>query len=163
MITSDNIYKAIKNRLKQIFKSSELQIKDIKNITPPCLYIQYVNSTDKEVANETYNTTCLFNIVYFADADTLLNLLEVENKLKTAFKKALPVTYINNSDETVIKFIKPEISSDPDENTTEYVLVVSLNFDFIQDADMELTNGVNDEYGTGEYDNPETMEILDLD
>lgn len=162
MITSSNIYNAIKTRLKQIFKAAELQIKDIKNITPPCLYIQYVNSSDKEVANETYNTTCLFNIVYFADAGTLLNLLDVENRLKKAFKKAIPVYYVNNFGETVRKFIKPEVNSDPEENT-EYILSVSLSFDFIQDADIDYINGANDEFDTGEYDNPETMDILDLD
>ena len=161
MITSDNIYKAIKTRLKQIFKATELQIKDIKNIAPPCLYIQYVNSSDKEVANETYNTTCLFNVVYFADSEKLLNLLEVENRLKKAFKKVLPVYYVNNFGETVRKFIKPEVHSDPDEN--EYISSVSLSFDFIQDADIDYINGANDEYNTGEYDNPETMDILDLD
>ena len=161
MITSDNIYKAIKTRLKQIFKATELQIKDIKNIAPPCLYIQYVNSSDKEVANETYNTTCLFNVVYFADSEKLLNLLEVENRLKKAFKKVLPVYYVNNFGETVRKFIKPEVNSDPDEN--EYISSVSLSFDFIQDADIDYINGANDEYNTGEYDNPETMDILDLD
>lgn len=161
MITSDNIYKAIKTRLKQIFKATELQIKDIKNIAPPCLYIQYVNSSDREVANETYNTTCLFNVVYFADSEKLLNLLEVENRLKKAFKKVLPVYYVNNFGETVRKFIKPEVNSDPDEN--EYILSVSLSFDFIQDADIDYINGANDEYNTGEYDNSETMDILDLD
>ncbi len=161
MITSDNIYKAIKTRLKQIFKATELQIKDIKDIVPPCLYIQYVNSSDKEVANETYNTTCLFNVVYFADSEKLLNLLDVENRLKKALKKAMPVYYINNFGETVRKFIKPEVNSDPDEN--EYILSVSLTFNFIQDADIDYINGANDEYDTGEYDNPETMDILDLD
>lgn len=161
MITSDNIYKAIKTRLKQIFKATELQIKDIKDIVPPCLYIQYVNSSDKEVANETYNTTCLFNVVYFADSENLLNLLDVENRLKKALKKAMPVYYINNFGETVRKFIKPEVNSDPDEN--EYILSVSLTFNFIQDADIDYINGANDEYDTGEYDNPETMDILDLD
>ena len=161
MITSDNIYKAIKTRLKQIFKATELKIKDIKDIVPPCLYIQYVNSSDKEVANETYNTTCLFNVVYFADSEKLLNLLDVENRLKKALKKAMPVYYINNFGETVRKFIKPEVNSDPDEN--EYILSVSLTFNFIQDADIDYINGANDEYDTGEYDNPETMDILDLD
>lgn len=160
MINTDNIYKAIKTRLKQIFKATELQIKDIKNISPPCLYIQYVNSSDREVANDTYNTTCLFNIVYFADADTLINLLDVEKRLKKAFKKALPVTYENNLGETVRKFIKPEVNSDPDEN--EYILSVSLSFDFIQDADIDYINGANDEFDTGEFNNPETMDILDL-
>lgn len=160
MINTDNIYKAIKTRLKQFFKPRDLQIKDIKNISPPCLYIQYVNSSDREVANDTYNTTCLFNVVYFADADTLINLLDVEKQLKKAFKKALPVTYENNLGETVRKFIKPEINSDINED--DYILSISLNFDFIQDADVDLTNGVNDEFDTGEYDNPETMDILDL-
>ena len=99
--------------------------------------------------------------MYFADADKLLNLLEVENRLKKAFKKAIPVYYVNNFGETVRKFIKPEVNSDPDEN--EYILSVSLSFDFIQDADIDYINGANDEYDTGEYDNPETMDILDLD
>ena len=103
----------------------------------------------------------MFNLVYFADADTLINLLDIETKLKKAFRKALSVKYVNNLGKTVSKFIKPEINSDPDESQ-KYILVVSLNFEFIQDADMELTNGVNDEFDTGEFDNPELMEILEI-
>ena len=153
MITSDNIYRAIKTRLKEFFKPKDLQIKDIKNIEAPCLYVQYVNSSDNEVANDTISTKCLFNVVYFASVEALTNLLEVETRLKKAFKKALPVEYVNANGEKVRKFIKPEVDSDPDEN--DYIFSMSLNFEFLQDAEIEI-----DEFNTGEFDNPELMEEL---
>lgn len=134
MITTADIYVAIKHRLETVFNN--IQIKDIKNITAPCFYIQYVNSGDNEVANETTQCRVSYNVVYFAENRELAELLAKEEILKTNFKKPLK---IGN------RFILPTIDFDIDEGD-EYTLTMGISFDFYQDNeisnpyDKELNN-----------------------
>lgn len=140
MITNANIYVAIKQRLETVFNN--VQIKDIKTISAPCFYIQYVNSDDREVANDTFQTSISYNVIYFAENNELHELLSTETLLKSTFKKPLK---INN------RYIQPQMQFDIDE-TDEYTLTMGLSFDFYQDD--EVTNPYD------EYVNNETMEVL---
>lgn len=131
MITTANIYVAIKQRLETVFNN--VQIKDIKTITAPCFYIQYVNSEDSEVANDTTQCRASYNVVYFAEERELSELLSKEETLKTNFKKPLK---IGN------RFILPTIDFDIDEGE-EYTLSMGISFDFYQDN--EITNPYDEE------------------
>lgn len=142
MITTANIYVAIKQRLETVFNN--VQIKDIKNITAPCFYIQYVNSGDIEVANDTFQTSMSYNVIYFAENNELNELLTIEAILKSNFKKPLKV---NN------RFLTPTLDFDIDE-TDEYTLTMSLEFNIYQDS--EVINPYDD------IVNNETMETLIL-
>lgn len=141
MITTANIYVAIKQRLETVFNN--VQIKDIKTITAPCFYIEYERTNDKAVANETIQTQISFNVVYFAENNELSELLAKEILLKANFVKPLKV---NN------RFLTPAIDFDIDE-TDEYTLTMGLSFDFYQDDEVanpydetlnnELMNNLN--------------------
>lgn len=148
MITTQNIYKAIKTRLTTLIPSINCQIKDIKNISAPCLYIEPVQSSLNLVADNTYKSIEIFNVVYFSKAETLLDLTVVEKQLIQAFIKPLKVIYGNSQQ----KFLTPEISTDIDEN--EYVFSLVLNFDFLQESD--------DENPYDEYINELDMEELNV-
>ena len=87
MITTQNIYKAIKTRLSESIPDINCQIKDIKNVTPPCLYVEAGQGSLTEVADNTYQTNEVFNVVYFSESKTLLDLTNVEKRLLTALKK----------------------------------------------------------------------------
>ena len=140
MITSANIYVAIKQRLETVFNN--VQIKDIKTISAPCFYIEYERSNDKTVANETIQTQMSFNVVYFAENNELSELLGKEILLKSNFVKPLKV---NN------RFLTPTLDFDIDE-TDEYTLTMSLEFNIYQDS--EVINPYDD------IVNNETMETL---
>jgi len=151
MITTANIYKSIRYALLRTFQN--VRIKDLKNIEAPCFYIQYVNSSDREVANDTINTETAFNIVYFSSEQTLIDLTEKETSLRQIFKKPLLITYKNAKKQTKTRYLQAEeMSSDFDEN--EYTVVYSINFNFYQDAEVE--NPYNEEL------NDNLMEILDI-
>lgn len=140
MITTANIYVAIKQRLETVFNN--IQVKDIKTISAPCFYIEYERSNDKTVANETIQTQMSFNVVYFAENNELNELLTTEAILKANFKKPLKV---NN------RFLTPTLDFDTDEGD-EYTLSMGLSFEFLQDT--EVQNPYD------EYVNNETMENL---
>jgi len=150
MISTQNIYKAIRTRLNTAFPSITVQTKDIKNPLPPCFYIQYVSSNEKEVANDTINTIASFAIYYFATSKTLLDLLQKEQGLKHAFKKPLKVDFANGQN-TESRFLNCDCSIDIEE--TDYILTMTIDFNFYQDK--EITNPYD------EYDNTSIMDKLE--
>lgn len=153
MITTQNIYTAIKRRLGMDFPNIANQIKDLKNPDKPCFYIEYVESHDRVVANGTTQTTCSFNIVYYSQAKTLLDLTAVEKALRKSLKKPLKVSYQTESGENSVKFLDIlDAEFEPDEY--EYVLECSIGFDFMQNT--EVQNPYD------EYENSEVMEELDI-
>lgn len=151
MITTQNIYKAIRTRLTAALPNVTTQIKDIKNPSPPCLYIQAVATNENEVATDTINTITSFAVVYFSDKKTLLDLLEKEQALRTTFKKPLKVDYLQGTD-TASRFLNIEaIASDLNED--DYILTITLDFNFMQNADVDNP--------FDEYVNANTMEHLE--
>ena len=142
MITAANIYKAIKIRLEFFFSDIKLQIKDIKTINPPCVYIELANSNRKEIANETFEATYGFNIVYFSKDETLKDLIQKQNIINKAFKKPLKVVYYSNFNEELSPYIKyldiTSLSFELDE--TNYILSCGLNFNFIEPQEIYTNN-----------------------
>ena len=124
MITTANVYVAIKQRLELLFNNVE--IKDIKTITKPCFYIECTGSNNKTVANETMQSQMTFNVVYFAENNELSELLAKEIILKVNFIKPLKVGS---------KHLTPTIAFEVDE-LDEYTLTMSLEFDFYQNNDI---------------------------
>ncbi len=151
MITTQNIYKAIRTKLSSGLSSVTVQIKDTKNPNPPCLYIQYVSSNETESANDLINTVASFAIYYFSDKKTLLDLLEKEESLRKLFKKPLKVEFLNGQ-QTESRFLNID-NINTSLNETDYILTVTLDFNFYQNAD------VNNPYD--EYDNTNLMQILE--
>ncbi len=148
MITTSDIYRAIHTRLETAFENENIQIKDFKNPVPPCFYIQYISSKDSDVTSDTKQTTTSFNIVYFSDDDTLLDLVEIETRLKAAFKKPLYVTDENN---VFMQWLEIDNKTSTP-NETDYILTYTLDFDFLQDAENDNPYD--------EYENNETMNEL---
>ena len=133
MITTANIYKALRLRLEKHFKDINIQIKDIKNIDPPCIYIEYANGSTEDIANETTQAKYLFNIAYFSEEETLIDLTTIEKKLKSAFIKPLKVFYTANAENEKIFYKFLDITnSSTSFDEINYVLTFAINFDFIQ-------------------------------
>ena len=151
MITTQNIYKAIRTRLTADLPTITTQIKDVKNPAPPCLYIQYVSVNENEIASDTINTITSFAIVYFSDKKTLLDMLQVEQSLRKSFKKPLKVEFLNGQS-TESRFLDVT-SINSAINETDYILTVTLDFNFYQATDVD--NPYDD------YINTDTMEILE--
>lgn len=180
MITTQNIYKAIKQRLSDDFSDITNSVKDIKNPDRPCFYVEYIESHDREVANNTIETTCSFDIVYFSDNRTLLDLTEIEKRLRMSLRKPLKVFKIFNEplniseiesdtvdellgvrinnfaagDEQIFGFLDVkdiDISIDED----DYILECSIGFEFLHSAN------IGNPYE--EYDNYELMNDLYID
>lgn len=147
MITTQNIYKAIKQRLTEFLPSINCQIKDVKNISAPCLYIEAFTSSINVVADNTIQSNEVFNVVYFSDKETLLDLTNVEKQLLQAFVK--PVKLVVGSQ---TRFLHPTISTEIDE--TDYVFTLGLTFEFLQSP--EVANPYD------EYMNDDNMTILNV-
>ena len=153
MITTQDIYTALKTRLSTDFSDITNQIKDLKNPERPCIYVEYVESHDREVAEDTIETNSQFNIVYFSEEQTLLDLTNIEKRLRQSLKKPLSVEYAVSNNESVIKFLDfTEIECEVFED--DYILECSFAFNFLQNAD------VNNPYD--EYENNEIMYELDI-
>lgn len=89
MISTIELYKAIRERLEETFPNVLIQQKDIKNITRPSFYIQYVGKNLEKIAVELYEDRISFNIIYFSEKEELLELLEIEEAFVRAFNKPL--------------------------------------------------------------------------
>lgn len=142
MITAANIYKAIKIRLERFFSDIKLQIKDIKTINPPCVYIELANSSRKEIANETFEADYGFNIVYFSKDETLKDLIQKQNIINKTFKNPLKVVYYSSFNEELSTFVKhldiTSLSFEMDE--INYILTCSLKFNFIEPQEIYTNN-----------------------
>ena len=79
-INTIKIYKAITEKLTALFPDKTVQIKDIKNIERPCFYVRFVTEkTTKHTKIE--NSQQSFEIIYFAEENKLLELLQVKETL----------------------------------------------------------------------------------
>lgn len=80
-INTINIYNSINNKLTALFPTKTVQIKDIKNITRPCFYVRFITESTKKQSKIEHSEQS-FEIIYFAEENKLLELLEVKEKLK---------------------------------------------------------------------------------
>lgn len=152
MITTKDIYRAIKQRLSEDFPDKTAQNKDLKNPLRPCIYVEFVESNDRIVANDTVQTTCSFNIVYYSADKTFLDLTDMAKSLQKSLKKPLKVNY-QYDNEDKYKFLEitdAEITMDE----YEYIMECSIGFDFLQDA--KVVNPYD------EYQNNEIMDELGI-
>ena len=79
-INTIKIYKSITEKLTALFPDKTVQIKDIKNIERPCFYVRFVTEkTTKHAKIE--NSQQSFEVIYFAEENKLLELLQVKETL----------------------------------------------------------------------------------
>lgn len=81
MITTIDIYRSLRNLLNGEF-TELVEVKDIKNPTPPCFYIKPVTDNFSQTATNYGTTNYLFSIVFFSGEETLLELLNFKENLK---------------------------------------------------------------------------------
>lgn len=122
MISTIELYKAIRERLEKTFPNVLIQQKDIKNITRPSFYIQYVGKNLEKVAVELYEDRISFNIIYFSKKEELLELLEIEEAFTKAFNKPLIVP----DDKYIIEVEKDALQSNLNEE--DYFLNITIDF-----------------------------------
>lgn len=136
MIGTIELYRAVRERLEEFFPNVTVQQKDIKNIQRPSFYIQYVGKSFNKIASEYYEDRISFNIVYFAEKSELLELLEIEETILTAFKTPLIIP-----DDTNIIFVEKDALND-NLNEEDYYISFVVDFVLTQKAVIE-ENGEN--------------------
>lgn len=162
MIETTDIYRSIKRLLETSFPDILIQTKDIKTPAPPCFYIKYITGKTTQSASEIEIANCSFEIVYFAYEESLLELLEVETKLKEILKKPLHIE------------LTDEIASEKQNQFQEINdLSITLNeqdyvLSCVISIEIEQTTGAGCDTGTDfinrfdEYNNDEFMEDLEI-
>lgn len=145
-IETSDIYRSIKTLLEDNFTDVTVQIKDIKNPVPPCFYIMCISETVVQSAVDYETNNCSFDVIYFSEDETLLDLLTVEETLKTIFKKPLKIE-LTEDEETIIQWQEIDsisISRDEDEYITHCMLDITL--DQMAEDDNRYNEYENDEY-----------------
>ena len=122
MISTIELYKAIRKHLESLFPNVKVQQKDIKNIERPSFYIQYVGKNVSTLAQNLYEDRISFNIIYFAKKDELLELLEIEETFIRSFNTPLSIP----DDKYIIKVEKNSIQSNLNEE--DYYLNFVVDF-----------------------------------
>lgn len=128
MISTIEIYKAIREQLESLFPNIIIQQKDIKNIIRPSFYIQYIGKNFTKQAQTIFEDRISFNIIYFAEKEELLELLEVEETITRAFNTPLIVP----DDKYIVKVEKDSIQS----NLNEEDYYINLTVDFVLSQTM---------------------------
>lgn len=128
MISTIEIYKAIREQLESLFPNTIIQQKDIKNIIRPSFYIQYIGKNFTKQAQTIFEDRISFNIIYFAEKEELLELLEVEETITRAFNAPLIVP----DDKYIVKVEKDSIQS----NLNEEDYYINLTVDFVLSQTM---------------------------
>lgn len=159
-IETTDIYRSLRLLLEKKFQDIKVQIKDVKNPHPPCLYIKFISGTNTQTATEYENNTCSFDIIYFSEQEKLQDLLSIEKELKKIFKYPLKIELMDKEKTTCYQEID-SISTNLNED--DYILncTISLSVDQVNtEADPNSTDFEN---RYGEYDNEEFMEELELE
>lgn len=128
MISTIEIYRAIREQLESLFPNIIIQQKDIKNIIRPSFYIQYIGKNFTKQAQTIFEDRISFNIIYFAEKEELLELLEVEETITRAFNAPLIVP----DDKYIVKVEKDSIQS----NLNEEDYYINLTVDFVLSQTM---------------------------
>ena len=152
MFSTIELYKAIRERLTESFPNVLIQQKDIKNITRPSFYIQYVGKNIDKQAQEYFEDRISFNIIYFAQNESLLELLEVEETFTMAFNTPLTVA----DDTNIVEVEKESIQSNLNEE--DYYLNLTIDFVLMQ-REIKAETGDDMEYIGVEIDNEKGQKI----
>lgn len=126
MISTIELYEAIRERLEVTFPNITVQQKDIKNILRPSFYIQYVGKNLEKTAKEYFLDKISFNIVYFAKEEQILELLEAEEAITKAFNAPL----IIRDDKSIVEVEKDSLQSNLNEE--DYFLNATIDFTLMQ-------------------------------
>jgi hypothetical protein len=152
MFSTIELYRAIRERLEETFPNILVQQKDIKNITRPSFYIQYVGKNFDKQAQEFFEDRISFNIIYFAEKESLLELLEVEETFTMAFNAPLLVA----DDTNIVRVEKDALQSNLNED--DYYLNLTIDFVLTQ-RDIKAETGDDMEYIGVEIDNENGQKI----
>lgn len=128
MISTIELYRAIREQLESLFPNTIIQQKDIKNIIRPSFYIQYIGKNFTKQAQTIFEDRIAFNIIYFAEKEESLELLEVEETITRAFNAPLIVP----DDKYIVKVEKDSIQS----NLNEEDYYINLTVDFVLSQTM---------------------------
>jgi hypothetical protein len=164
MISTIELYRAIRERLETTFPNVLVQQKDIKNIQRPSFYIQYVGKNLDKQALEYWEDRISFNIVYFSQREELLELLEVEEKFIRAFKDALLI----KDDTKVIEVKKDALNANLNEEdyfinlTIDFVLMQRMSDDEDGDEMEEIGVSIQNPEDSVLYENEEIMSDVEI-
>lgn len=160
MITVIDLYRNIKSTLERTFPTIPVQIKDIKNPRMPCFYIKVISESSTLTAVEFESDSISFDVIYFAKDDELLELLEIQNQLKTLFTKPLQVTKFNQEDIIFIEIDNIAFNLNED----DYVLNCTLDIELIQQVEIDQHDRYElpDGYKGIPQDSKEIMEELKI-
>ncbi|MBO5869609.1 MAG: hypothetical protein J6Q89_02550 [Clostridia bacterium] len=164
MISTIELYKAIRERLEKTFPNVLVQQKDIKNIQRPSFYIQYVGKNLDKQALEYWEDRISFNIVYFSQREELLELLEVEENFIRAFKDALLI----KDDTKVIEVKKDALNVNLNEEdyfinlTIDFVLMQRMSDDEDGDEMEEIGVSIQNSEDSVLYENEEIMSDVEI-
>ena len=154
MISTIEIYKAIRDHLENLFPNILIQQKDIKNITRPSFYIQYIGKNFEKQAQIYFEDRFSFNIVYFSEKEELLELLEIEEAITRSFNKPF---YIPD-DKYIVKVEKNAIQSNLNEE--DYFLNITIDFVLMQTI-QDDESGDDIEYIDMTVENEEKAELTE--
>ena len=120
-INTIKIYKSITEKLTALFPEKTVQIKNIKNIERPCFYTRFITEkTTKHAKIE--NSQQSFEIIYFAEENKLLELLQIKETLNDFV--SCPIAVENKEIEPLDVTITT--------NEDDYYLQVSFDFEIEQ-------------------------------
>ena len=154
MFSTIELYKAIRERLESAFPTILVQQKDIKNITRPSFYIQYVGKNIDKIAQDYSEDRISFNIIYFAQNESILELLEVEETFTMAFNTPLTVA----DDTNIVEVEKESIQSNLNED--DYYINLTIDFALTQKT-IYVETGDNMDYIGLEIDNEANQELTE--
>lgn len=138
-----DIYRALKETLVKHFnKKIKVQIKDIKNPSPPCFYIKPGNDNNSQTASDFETTDYLYSIIYISNTETLEDLLTIKERLKNIFKKPLKV--VSYDDPEDVMYVEID-SVDITLNEEDYFLNTSLSMQIIQPLGVDRFDSINNE------------------
>ncbi len=154
MFSTIELYSAIRGRLETAFPNILVQQKDIKNITRPSFYIQYVGKNFDRIAQNYSEDRISFNIIYFAQNESLLELLEIEEAFTIAFNTPLMVA----DGENIAEVQKDSIQSNLNED--DYYINLTIDFVLTQ-GETIVETGDDMEYIGLKIDNEQNQELVE--
>ena len=126
-ITTIKIYRALRTLLESYFPDKTVQIKDKKNIVRPSFYLKFINEERTKTAPLIEEITNTFELVYFAEENELLELLQTKNSLNELADENLAIATNGQKTKYVgIASIESSLNED------EYYLQSTISITFAQ-------------------------------
>lgn len=160
MFTIIDFYRCIRQTLETEFVDIPVQVKDLKNPHPPCFYIKLIINNAVQTAQEFETITMSFDIIYFSNDETLLDLLKIQDKLQKLFQYPLKIMPLNSTKITFVEITGANSTIDED----EYVIHFNIDIEYTRTLESNLADRYQypDNYNGVPSDSDEMMELLDL-